>query len=106
VDGDPATRWGAAPNSHGGWLEVDLQHETKVARVVVMEIFGNTRTQAFAVECKAGDVWKPVVTGTTIAGSKILEFPSVSARFWRLNILTANEVPTIEEFRIFPSAEK
>lgn len=106
VDGDPATRWGAAPDTRNGWLEVDMQKETKVARALVMQIFGNTRTQEFAIEYKAGETWKPVVTGTTLGGSRILEFPPVSARFFRLNILKANEVPTIEEFRLFPPAEK
>jgi alpha-L-fucosidase len=106
VDGDPATRWGAAPDSRNGWLEVDMQKETKVARALVMEILGSTRTQEFAIEYKAGETWKPVVTGTTLGGSKILEFPPVSARFFRLNILKANEVPTIEEFRLFPPATR
>jgi alpha-L-fucosidase len=102
VDGDCSTRWGAAPETRSGWLEVDLQKETKVGRALVMELAGNGRTQEFAIEYKDGDTWKPVVTGTTIGASKSLEFPPVSARYFRLNILKANEVPTIEEFQLFP----
>ena len=55
----------------------------------------------FAIECKDGDAWKPAVTGTTIAGEKSFDFAAVTARFFRLNILKASEVPTIEEFQLF-----
>jgi alpha-L-fucosidase len=105
VDGDASTRWGAAPDSRSGWVEVDLQKEMEVGRAVVMEI-GYPRTQEFAIEYKLDDSWKPVVTGTTIAGRKAFDFPPVSARFFRLNILKANEVPTIEEFQLFPPGTK
>ncbi len=104
-DGDEETRWGAAPNARSGWLEVDLGEEKRIGRVVVMEI-GFPRTQEFAIEYQAGDAWKELHRGTTIAGSRTYEFPPVKARVVRLNILKADEVPTIEEFRVLPPAEK
>jgi alpha-L-fucosidase len=58
-------------------------------------------TQQFAIEYKDGDNWKPLVTGTTIAGKKAYEFKPVNARYFRLNITKANEVPTIEEFQLY-----
>jgi hypothetical protein len=58
------------------------------------------------VEYQVGDVWKPLVTGATIGGEKTLDFAPVTARQFRLNILKASEVPTIEEFQLFPPAEK
>jgi alpha-L-fucosidase len=99
-DGDEATRWGAAPDSRSGWLEVDLEKQTQIGRAVVAEI-SYPRTQKFAIEYKTGDAWKPVVTGTTIAGTKTFKFPSVTARYFRLTILQATEVPTIEEFQLW-----
>jgi len=98
-DDDDSTRWGAAPNSRSGWLEVDLQQDARIGRAVIREI-GFHRTEEFAVEYKSGDTWKELVHGTTVAGEKVLDFAPVTARYVRLNILKANEVPTIEEFRI------
>ena len=63
------------------------------------------RTQKFAIEYKDGEVWKPVLTGTTIAGSKAFDFPPVTARCFRLNILQAGEVPTIDEFQLLDPAK-
>jgi hypothetical protein len=99
-DGDESTRWGAAPNSRSGWLEVDLGAPTPVNRAVIKEL-GFPRTQQFAIEYQTGDTWKSVLTGTTIAGAKSFDFPTIKARYFRLNILQANEVPTIEEFQLF-----
>ena len=94
-DGDESTRWGAAPNTRSGWLEVDLGQETQLGRAVVMEL-GYHRTQDFAIEYKAGESWKELVHGTTIAGRRTFGFPPVKARYARRDILKADEVPTIE----------
>jgi hypothetical protein len=103
-DDDESTRWGAAPGSRQGCIEVDLGKETRISRAVVKEI-SFPRTQKFAIECKDGEVWKPILTGTTIAGGKTFDFPPVSARCFRLNILQASEVPTIEEFQLSDPAK-
>ena len=58
------------------------------------------------------DLWNAEVRGTVttdqgtlqfrtfIAGAKSFDFTPVTARQFRLNILQANEVPTIEEFQL------
>lgn len=102
-DGDEATRWGAKPESRSGWIEVDLGKELDVARAVVMEI-GYPRTQKFAIEHKDGEAWKCIVTGTSIAGRRTYNFAPVKARHFRLNILEAGDVPTIEEFQLLAPA--
>lgn len=99
-DGDEATRWGAAPGSRSGWIEVDLGGEAVIGRAVVKEI-GFPRTEKFAVEFKDGEIWKPLVTGAGIRGRRTYDFAPVRARVFRLNILEASEVPTIEEFHLF-----
>ncbi len=104
-DGDEATRWGAKPESRSGWLEVDLGEETPVGRAVVMEL-GYPRTQAFAIEYRAGEAWKPLHRGTAIAGRRAYDFTPVSARFVRLSITQASDVPSIEEFRVFAPGAK
>ena len=104
-DGDETTRWGAAPDSRSGWLEIDLGKETQIGRAIVMEL-GFHRTQEFVIEYKAGDEWKTLHHGTTIAGRRVYDFPPVNARYVRLNILKASEVPTIEEFQLYPPDAK
>jgi alpha-L-fucosidase len=101
VDGDESTRWGAAADARSGWLEVDLGKETLIGRAVIKEL-GFHRTQQFAIQWKDGDDWKDAAGGTTIAGEKEIKFPPVTARHVRLNILKATEVPTIEEFELYP----
>jgi alpha-L-fucosidase len=100
-DGDESTRWGAAADARSGWIQVDLGQPTRVGRAVVEELAFH-RTQEFAIEYHDGDAWKAVVKGTTIAGDRTFRFRPVTARIFRLNILKASEVPTIEEFQLFP----
>ena len=83
-----------------GWLEVDLGKEQTIGKANVIET-SFPRTEVFAIEYKDGENWKPLVTGTTIAGKKAYEFRPVNARHFRLNITKANEVPTIEEFQLY-----
>ncbi|MGD0089465.1 MAG: alpha-L-fucosidase [Planctomycetota bacterium] len=105
VDGDESTRWGADAQARSGWLEVDLEKDTQVGRAVIKELSYH-RTQEFVIEYKDGENWKELAKGTTIAGEKTSDFTPVTARVFRLNILKANEVPTIEEFQLFPPGGK
>ena len=104
-DHDEATRWGAKADARSGWLEIDLGKEMAIGRAVVMEI-GYPRTQEFVIEYKAGDEWKPLHRGTTLAGRRAYDFPTVTARMVRLNILKAKEVPSIEEFHVYAPGAK
>lgn len=104
-DGDETTRWGAAPDARSGWIEVDLGAEMEVGWAVVMEI-AYPRTKKFAVEYRDGEVWKAVAVGTTIAGRHAYDFAPVKARYFRLNIIEAIEVPTIEEFQLYAPGAK
>ena len=64
------------------------------------------RTEEFTVEYQLGDSWKELARGTTIGKMKSIDFPPVTARHVRLNILKASEVPTINEFRVLPARSK
>ena len=99
-DGNDESRWGAAPDARSGWLEIDLGKDTEVACALIREL-AYQRTNAFAIECGQDGNWKEVVVGNTLAGEKILKFKPVTARYFRLNIRKASEVPTIEEFQLF-----
>jgi hypothetical protein len=99
-DGDDESRWGAKAESRSGWLEVDLGSEQMVGQAEIIETF--KRTEDFAIEYKAGEAWKELYRGSTIEPGKVIQFTPARARHVRLNIFKANEVPTIEEFRILP----
>ena len=101
VDGDDRTRWGAAPGSRSGWLAVDLGERRLVGSVVVKEL-GFHRTQRFAVELSDdGATWTPVVSGTTLGGRREFDIAPTEARWVRLNVLQASEVPTIEALEVY-----
>jgi len=104
VDGETSTRWGAAADARSAWLEVDLGQPQRVGRAVISEL-QYPRTRQFAVECLDGQTWKPLAKGRTIEGTKVLDFAPVTARHFRLNILEATEVPTIEEFGVYSPAK-
>lgn len=103
VDGDAGSRWGAAADARAGWLEVDLGREEAIGRVEIIEV-AHPRTREFSVEVQTDGAWKEVLRGTTIGGRRSHEIPATRARVVRLNILQADEVPTIEEFQLFPPA--
>ena len=103
-DGNLVSRWGAKPYSRSGWIEVDLTEPMEVKKVVISEI-AYPRTRQFKIEVRSRetDEWQTVYQGTTIEKANFtvpFEKP-VTARFVRLNILEATEVPTIEEFTVF-----
>jgi len=98
-DGDAYTRWGAPPESRSAWLEVDLQGDVSVARVVIDEGDWN-RVTRFELQVDQNGRWTTVAQGERIGPNKTLVFKAVKARKVRLNILEATEVPTIQEIEV------
>lgn len=99
-DGNDSTRWGAAPGSRSGWVAVDLGAPRLVAQVTLKEL-GFHRTRRFIVEVSGdGHAWRAVSAGETISGVKVVDFPATEARYVRLNVLAADEVPTIEAIEV------
>ena len=104
VDGDPATRWGAAKGATNGWLEVDLGKPVTISRAVISE--GWDRVRRFVLQAKVEDTWRPVRTGTTLGIYKELSFDPVKAQVFRLTIAEAAGAPTLWEFQLFaPTTE-
>jgi alpha-L-fucosidase len=99
VDGDPATRWGAARGATNGWLEVDLGKPATISSALISE--GWDRVRRFVLQARIGGTWQPVTTGTTLGIFKNLSFEPVSAQVFRLSITEAADVPTIWEFELF-----
>ncbi|MBI3922004.1 MAG: alpha-L-fucosidase [Armatimonadetes bacterium] len=99
-DGDEGTRWGGAPGSRSGWLEVDLGKPRTFNRILILESPWN-RVRKFQLQYLDGEVWRTFHEGTTL-GEFQLRFEPVTARSFRLNILEAVEVPTIWEVDLYP----
>jgi len=98
-DDDETTRWGAAADSRSGWLEVDLGAATTFCRALINEE-GWNRIEAFELEAWDGSAWQSFAQGTRV-GRLELKFQPVTAQKIRLNILKANNVPTIWEVHLF-----
>ncbi|MBN2578265.1 MAG: alpha-L-fucosidase [Pirellulales bacterium] len=96
-DGNPQTRWATDAGTHRAWLEVDLGDEARVHRAVIAEAYA-PRVQAFEIQADQGDGWKTVYVGQEIGEDGDFQFPPVTARRFRLNILKAAEGPTLWEF--------
>jgi hypothetical protein len=99
VDDNDTTRWGAAPGTRSGWLEVDLGRPITIDRVRIQEAYD--RAQEFELQYKEGEAWRACLKGTTIGDDYSKQFAPVTAQYVRLNILKARDVPTIWEFQLF-----
>jgi alpha-L-fucosidase len=104
VDDEPATRWATDSGTKQAWLEVDLGQSTTFSRVIINEEFD--RVQKFELQYKDGEQWRTFTKGTKIGNKLELKFPSITARYVRLNILDATDGPTIWEFQLFAPKNK
>ncbi len=99
-DGNFGTIWGAPDGSRNGWLEIDLGKEREIFKAVIDDS-PYPRTRKFEIKAKVGDKWKTVASGATIGYRKKIIFDKVKARFFRLEILAATDVPVIAGFQLF-----
>jgi hypothetical protein len=98
-DGDESTRWGGAPNTTSGWLEVDLGEPRTFNRVLILENPWN-RVRKFQLQYRDGETWRTFHEGTTL-GEFHLRFDPITAQYVRLNVLEATDVPTIWEVALY-----
>ncbi|NLH17918.1 MAG: discoidin domain-containing protein, partial [Phycisphaerae bacterium] len=97
-DGDPDTRWACDAGVKQAWLQVDLGKPTAVNRAVISEAYD--RIRHFRLEKREGDEWKSFFEGKTIGENGAFDFPTVTAQQVRLNVLEAEDGPTIWEFQL------
>lgn len=102
-DDDEATRWGVAPGSTSGWLEVDLGTETTISRAVINQE-GWNRIVAFQLQRHDGESWKAFYSSTEgerIGGKVEVSFAPVKASQVRLAVTETTAEVTIWEFQLF-----
>ncbi|MCK5806700.1 MAG: hypothetical protein KAI66_27975, partial [Lentisphaeria bacterium] len=102
------SKWGtpeAMKAPFASWIELDLGEDRSVDSTAVAE--GWDRTRAFRIECRSRpeDEWQVALVGTTLGGDYHNDFPKVTGRYWRLNILEASTEPSIWEWQLFNSQE-
>jgi alpha-L-fucosidase len=103
LDGDPETRWGAGVGMKQGWLEIDLGDEKRFDTVTIQEGWG--RIRRFDLQANESGEWRTLLEGTAVGPHFVRKFAPTSARYIRLNIHEANDVPTIWEFQLFDCSE-
>jgi alpha-L-fucosidase len=106
LDDDENTRWATDAGTHEAWLEVDFGKPVTFDRVAIDEPGEYKRVEAFELQYKDGENWKTFHQGTTIGPGWTARFEPVTAQYVRLNILKANEGPTIWEFKLFAPKKK
>ena len=79
---------------------IDDKSDTTVNRAVIDEGDWN-RVRQFELQCREDGAWNTIVFGTTIGPDKELTFAPVKGQVFRLNILKADDVPTICELELF-----
>ena len=98
-DDKPESRWATDSGTKQAWLAVDLGKEQIFDSAFIAEAYPG-RVQKFQLQYKDGDIWIPFHEGTTIGETKSIVFNPQTARHVRLNILEANDGPTITEFQL------
>jgi alpha-L-fucosidase len=100
LDGDPGSRWATDAGTQAAWLEVDLGKPLQVGSISIEEAYAG-RVQKFELQYGDGSRWQTALSGTTLGEGFATNLPSFTARYVRLNILSATDGPTINEFQLF-----
>jgi hypothetical protein len=103
ADGDSETRWGGGIGTKRGWLELDLGSAKRFDAFLIEE--GWARIQRFEIQVKDHGAWRTVCEGKEIGPYCLRNLPPTTARYVRLDILEARNVPTIWEFQLFDGAQ-
>ena len=104
LDGDPGTFWSAPAGSHNAVVEVDFDKPVNFDHAVTMEWLNDGQhIQKYAIEIwsESDKAWKRIAEGQAIGHKKIDQFPAVTARRVRLNILSSTSEAHIREFQLY-----
>jgi alpha-L-fucosidase len=87
LDADRSTYWATDDGVTTGWIELELERERHVDRVVLEETIQlGQRVRAFSVLAPAGNDWQPLARGTTVGARRTLAFQPVRAKRLRIQI--------------------
>jgi hypothetical protein len=103
-DGNEATRWGAEPGSHSGWLDIDLGAEKTFDRAVFLEASWG-RVEDYELQVREGEACRTFYHGGKM-GDVLVHFKPTTGRYVRLNVIKASDVPTIWEVELYAPQTK
>ncbi|HWD90858.1 MAG TPA: alpha-L-fucosidase [Verrucomicrobiae bacterium] len=99
VDADPNSRWAAGPaGATNGWLAIDFGQPKKFNQVILREYA--ERVRSFQLQAWDGAAWRNITHGSAIGASLRMDFPAVTSRRLRLNILSSSDAPSIYMFKV------
>ncbi|WP_219834611.1 S-layer homology domain-containing protein [Paenibacillus sp. R14(2021)] len=104
-DGDEGTRWSAADGQvNDQWLEIDLEAETDVNRVIIKEDGGGNQyfpNLTYTLQYWNGTKYVDITKGYTLGDKRIIDFPTVTTSKLRLYMNKNRFLPSIREFEIY-----
>ncbi|MGO4272342.1 discoidin domain-containing protein, partial [Paenibacillus sp. TAF58] len=103
-DGSTSTRWSASSGSlNNQWISVDFGANTAFNQVVLKEISFPRVTSYKLQSSSDGTTYTDIsgTAGTTIGVNKTINFSGVNARYLRLYMNTASNVPNIDEMEVY-----
>ena len=104
LDGDRDTFWSAPAGSHHAQIEVNFDHPITFDHALTMEWLNDGQhIQKYEIDVwsEADRSWKPIAQGETIGHKKIEQFPAVTTKRVRLNILSSTGEAHIREFQLY-----
>ena len=104
LDGDPDTFWSAPSGSHHAELEIRFDQPVTFDHALTMEWLNDGQhVEKYAIEIwdESDRRWKRIAEGQAIGHEKIDQFPTVTAKRVRLNILSSTEEAHIREFQLY-----
>lgn len=104
LDGDPDTFWSAPVGSHHAQLELDFDQPVTFDHALSMEWLNDGQhIEKYAIEAwsEPDHRWKRITEGQAIGHEKIDQFPLVTAKRVRLNILSSTSEAHIREFQLY-----
>jgi alpha-L-fucosidase len=104
LDGNRDTFWSAPAGSHHGEIEVQFDQPVTFDHALTLEWLNDgQQVQKYAIQVwsESDRTWKTVAEGQAIGHEKIDQFPAVTARRIRLNILSSTDAAQIREFQLY-----
>ena len=102
VDGNSDTWWEAADKSADAWLQIDLEREAELDRLVLREAITNGQTiAAFRLLVEVGGEWQEVCSGGTVGRQRIAVFPPISVSRLRVALATTGAPATLRDVGLY-----
>jgi len=103
-DGNPETYWTTKDSRLSGSIDIDLDGEKEVNRIVLQEYIKlGQRVQSFHVSALLNGEWNKILDGTTIGHKIIRKFPVVRTGRIRVSIDKSKACPLISNLELYKS---